>query len=269
MANNGPMDFKPDLRNTKWMKGWRDMPEAYVRIKTPGVTTIINDMIPNPEIDEWIKAVGQEKADQITQASYDRGNSMHLFIEIYLQEMKKSGDPSAALKACQIGAPPLLLKENISEYKIAEGRNLFYTFIESDYISDYKKLIGTESNIHSPYLFYRGKIDWLFTKEKWGVSVRDFKSGNKYIEPDSRKELGYKYQLGGYALALEHMYKKEKKDIKVGYASIVNMQKSSQMAQNVECAGGELDEYKLKFSKIAKEWHINNGQGFLFNINKP
>jgi len=262
------MDFSPNLKSIKWVKGWRDLPESYIQIKTPGVTTIINDMIPNPEIDEWIKVVGKEKADQITQAAYDRGNSMHLFIELYLQEMKKSGDPSAALKASQVGAPPILVKDKIPENKIAEGRNLFYTFQGSDYVSDYTKLIGTETNIYSPYLFYRGKIDWLFSMEKWGLAVRDFKSGNKYIEPGSRKELGYKYQLGAYALALEHMYKKEKKDVKVGYASIVNMQKSSNMAQNVECSGDELDEYKSKFSKIAKEWHIKNGQSFLFNQNK-
>jgi ATP-dependent exoDNAse (exonuclease V) beta subunit len=190
---------------------------------------------------------------------------MHLFIEIYLDSLKQGADKSEALKTTQTQAPPQLIKENISEYKVTEGRNLFYTWLNSDYAEDYTKHYGTESTIHSPYLFYRGKIDWLFQIEKWGLAVRDFKSGNKYIEPGSRKELGYKFQLGAYALGLEHMYKKEKKDVKVKYASIVNMQKSSNMAQNVECSGDELDEYKLKFGTIAKEWHIKNGQGFLFS----
>lgn len=264
MGISSNMDFKPDLRSIKWMKGWRDLPEAYVRIKTPGVTTIINDMIPNPEIDEWIKKVGQEKADAITKAAHDRGTSMHLFIEIYLDSLKMGADKNEALKSAQIKAPEQLLEDKISEYKISEGRNLFYTWLDSEFSEDYSKLYGAETKIHSPYLYYRGVIDWLFLKEQWGLSLRDFKSGSKYIEPESRKELGYKYQLGSYALALEHMYKKDDKEVKVGYASILNMSKNSQMAQNIECFGDELDEYKEKFAQIAKEWHIKNGQGFLF-----
>ncbi|NJO91722.1 MAG: PD-(D/E)XK nuclease family protein [Chloroflexia bacterium] len=258
------MDFKPDLKNIKWIRGWRNMPEAYVRIKTPGVTTILNDMIPNPEIDEWIKAVGKEKADQITQASHDRGTAMHLFIEIFLKKLKETGDPSASLKEAQIQAPPQLEKENIPSWKIDEGRNLFFKFYYSDYISDYSKLIGTELDIYSPELFYRGKIDWTFQTNENGLAVRDFKSGSKPIEKGSRKELGYKYQLGAYAGGVEDMYRSNKNDVKVGYASIVNVSTKSEIVQNVECKGDELEEYKSKFRELAKEWHIKNGQGFLF-----
>lgn len=259
------MDFKPDLKNLKWIKGWMDMPEAYVRVKTPGVTSIISDMIPNPEIDEWIKAVGQETADKITKASHDRGTAMHCFIENFLIEMKNSGDPSAALKYSQKQSVIILEDLKIPSYKIDEGRNLFYKFYESDYISDFSKLVGTEMNIYSPKFFYRGKIDWTFTKELWGLSIRDFKTSSKPISPGSRKEEGYKYQLGAYAGALEDMYRSQGNDISVGYASIVCVQTKSNIVQNIECFGDELNHYKERFSSIAKEWHIKNGQEFLFN----
>ena len=70
-----------DLRDVKWTTGWKGLPEAYVRIKTPGVTSVIGDMIPDPEMEEWIRKVGQEKVDQILTAAGHRGTAMHCFIE--------------------------------------------------------------------------------------------------------------------------------------------------------------------------------------------
>ena len=259
------MDFQPDLRSTKWMKGWRDMPEAYIRIKTPGVTTVINDMIPNPDYENFVKEVGQEAADRITQAANWRGSAMHLFIELFLQEMKISGDPSKALRETQIKAPPILLEEKVPQHKIEEGMKLFYKFYESDYVSDYSELVGTETDIYDPYYFYRGKIDWLFKIAPHGLGVRDFKSSSKPIEPGSRKEEGYKFQLGAYAGAVEHMYKKNKNDVKINYASIVTILTKSEIVQNIELFGKELDMYKRKYAELAKQWHIDHGQGFLFN----
>ena len=96
------MDFSPNLeRDIKWEKGWQELPQAYVKIKVPGVTSVISDQIPDPGIEEWIKAVGEETANKITQAAHWRGTAMHIFIENWLIEMKKSGDPSAALKYTQ------------------------------------------------------------------------------------------------------------------------------------------------------------------------
>ena len=222
-------------------------------------------MIPNPEIDEWIKAVGQEKADQITQNANWRGTAMHSFIENFLIELKRSGDPSAALRHTQITSPKLLTEEKVPENKITEGRNLFYKFYESDYISDFETLIGTETPIYDPEYYFRGFIDWLLKVKVHGLAVRDFKTSSKPIEAGSRKELGYKFQLGAYASALENMYKKDGKTINVNYASIVCVQTTSNIVQNIELYGEGLNEYKKKYQEIAREWHIQNGQEFLFN----
>lgn len=259
------MDFQPNLKNIKWIKGYRDMPEAYIRVTTPGVTTIINEMVPNPEIDAWIEAVGKEKSDEITLAANQRGTALHLFIENFLQSLKNYSDPSKALRETQEKSPPLLEQQGIPPHKIDEGRNLFYNFYESDYASDYESLIGTETDIYSPYLFYRGKIDWVFSKRVWGLAIRDFKGSSKIIESGSRKELGYKLQLGAYSLALEHMYLSNEKNIKVGYASLVIMLTRGNGVQNIECYGEELDKYKSEFQELTKQWHFQKGQGFLFN----
>ena len=250
---------------TKWFKGYRNLPEAYVQVKTPGVTSILNAMIPNPEIVEWIKAVGAEAADRITQAAHYRGTAMHGFINNYLSEMKKSGDPSAALRFTQINTPKILLEDDKSmpQRKIDEGRDLFYKFQDSDYATGYEQLIGTEMDIFSHKLFYRGKVDWTFIRKISGLAISDFKTSSKPIERGSRKEEGYKYQLGAYGLAFDHMLEKDGKSQRINYASIISVHTKSNLVQNICLEGKELQKYKDKFAEIAAKWHQENGQGFL------
>ena len=256
------MEF--DKSKVKWMKGWMDLPEAYFRIKTPSVTTIINDSIDDPGLEEWIKAVGEEKAAQITKAAQERGTSMHIFIEEFLKSYKESHDPSKALRHTQIQSPKLLEEEGIPKEKVSIGRDLFYNFYESDYANSLLEIIGTELPIYSPSLFYRGKADAVY--KLMGIAVSDFKTINKPIEKGSIKEKKYKLQLGGYALGLEHMYN-QKKDVNVSinYASIISMHTKSEMVFVTECKDQELQKYKDEFENLCIEWHKSNCQSFLFS----
>ncbi len=259
------MDFEPDLRNIKWIKGWKDLPECYVRVKTPGVGSIINAAIPDPGLDKWIEEVGKEKADQITQAAWHRGTAMHIFIENYILKMMETKDPTEALEYTLRISPPVLLNvENIPENKINEGRELFYKFYYSDQAKDYSEIIGSEFMVHSPYYYYRGKADWLYNKLLYGMSVSDFKTSSKLIEKGSVKENKYKHQLGAYAGGVEDMYKSKGANIKVNYASIICIQTRSDIVQSVELFNEELEEYKQKFKTICRQYHIDNGQEFLF-----
>jgi hypothetical protein len=260
------MDFRPNVkRDVIWKPGWRDLAECYVKVKVPGVTSVISEMIPDPGIEQWIKDVGPELADKITQAANYRGTAMHCFIENWLIEMKRSLDPSKALKFTQIESPKILITEDVPERKIKEGRDLFYKFLDSNYSKQYSALLGTETNIHSNILFYRGKIDWLYDQEKYGLSVSDFKSASKPIEPGTRKELGYKCQLGGYALAIDHMLLEKDPNTtqKVNFSSIISVHTKSNLVQHIVLHGDELQEYKDKFETICKEYHIKHGQEFL------
>ena len=242
------------------------MPEAYIRIKTPGVSSIINDQIPDPEIDKWIEEVGKEKSDEITQAAWHRGTAMHKFIENFIIKMKEVRDPGVALTYTLSVTPAMLssVEENVPPHKINQGRELFYKFYYSDQSKAYTEILGTELNIYSPYYFYRGKTDWLYHQQLFGLSVSDFKTSSKLIIPGSIKEIKYKHQLGAYALGIEDMYKSKSKDVKINYASIICIQTNSDIVQSIECANEELEEYKEKFKTIVKQWHIKYGQQFLF-----
>lgn len=74
-----------DFNKIKWVKGWKDLPEAWLQLKVPGVTSIIGDMIPDPEYEDWVRKVGQEQVDKIMQQAAYRGTAMHFFFfrELY------------------------------------------------------------------------------------------------------------------------------------------------------------------------------------------
>lgn len=262
------MDFNPNLeKDIKWERGWKDLPQAYVKIKVPGVSSVINDMVPNPEIDKWIEEVGKEKADEITKNAHDRGTSMHCFIENFLTKMQEGLDPGAALRFTQEESPQILTAEKIPQHKINEGRDLFYDFYDSQYATDYEEILGTESKLYSPKLFYRGIMDWFYKKRLYGLSVSDFKTSSKPIEAGSRKEEGYKLQLGGYSLAMDHMIEEKNgpNSQRINFASIISIHTKSNLVQSIELHGEELQSYKDKFETIVKEYHIKHGQKFLID----
>jgi len=250
-----------NIKNVKWTSGWKNLPEAWIQIKTPGVTSIINDMIPDPEMEEWVRKVGQEKVDEILKQAGFRGTAMHAFIEEFINTFSKSKDPSKALQATQTNTPKLLLEEKIPENKINEGRELFYKFYYSDWSDAYKSLIATELGIYSPTLFYRGKADVFFQDRVFGSVVTDFKTSNGYIKKNTVKELKYKYQLGGYANALDEMYKS--KGLIIKRSTILCVNTKTEGLQEVILSGAELEEYKNKFKELVKGWHVKNNQGYL------
>lgn len=250
-----------DLRNVKWTTGWKGLPECYVKIKTPGVTSVIGEMLPDPEMEEWVRKVGQEQVDRILTAAGYRGTAMHLFIENFITILSKTKDPSEALRVTQTKTPPELIKEGIPQDKIDIGRELFYKFYYSDWSNAYMGLIAAELPIYSPTLYYRGKLDVFYNDRVFGPSLTDFKTSSDYIKKGSIKELKYKIQLGGYANALDEMYKD--KGLKIKRASILCVNTKSEALQEVICEGKELEKYKEEFRNLVREYHIKNNQKYL------
>ena len=250
-----------NVKDTKWITGWKGLPECYVRIKTPGVTSVIGDMIPDPEMEEWVRKVGQEQVDKILTAAGHRGTAMHLFIENFITTYAKTKDPSEALRVTQTITPAQLTKEGIPNDKIDIGRELFYKFYYSEFANTYGGLIAPELGIYSPTLFYRGKADVFFQDRVYGPVITDFKTSNGYIKKESVKELKYKYQLGAYANAVDEMYKD--KGLCIKRSTILCINTKSEGLQQVVCEGKELEHYKNEFKTLVKNWHIKNNQGYL------
>jgi hypothetical protein len=251
-----------DVKNVKWTTGWRNLPECYYRIKTPSVTAVLAD-IPDPEFEEWVRKVGKEKVDEImTNAGY-RGTGMHTFIEGFVTNYSKSKDASEALRMTQTTSPAILAKEGVPLHKIDEGRDLFYKFYYSEFPSQFSDVIAMELGLYSPTLYYRGKLDVFYKHRLFGPAITDFKTSNGYIKKGSPKEFKYKNQLGGYANAIEEMYKE--KNLIINRTSILCVNTKAEGLQEIVCEGKELLEYKESFKTLVKEWHIKNNQSYLIN----
>jgi len=255
------MAFEFDLNNVKWVKGSYGLPEAVLKIKVPSVTTVIGDMIPDPEWDEFIAKVGKAKADAIMIAAGNRGSAMHTFLENFISTYSKNKDVSEALRVTQEESPKMLREQNIPENKIDEGRNLFYKFYYSDYANQYSDVLAIELGIYSPSLFYRGKLDILYKDKLFGLSLTDFKSSNGRIKKGSTKEIKYFYQLGAYANCLDEMY--AEKNLVMNRASILCVDKQTDLLQEIELTGVNLQEYKEKWKTLITDYHIKHNQEYL------
>jgi hypothetical protein len=249
-----------DLENIKWVNDHRNLPQAYYKIKVPSVSAIL-DLVPDPELDAFIQAVGKTKADQIMTAAGFRGSSMHTFIETYISTLVKTKEPSSALKFTQEESPKLLTAENVPEDKIKEGLDLFYKFYYSEFSNQYLEIIGMEMGIYSPSLFYRGKLDMFYKHRIFDYAVTDFKSMSTPIKEGSVKEYKMKLQLGGYSNALDEMYRL--KGLVIKYGSLICINKKDDEVKEIACSGVELQKMKEEFRNLVKEYHAKNHQEYL------
>lgn len=254
------MDNKIDLKHAKWQKGWKGLPELWVKLTVPSVTKIINEMVPDPEMEEWVRKVGEEKAQQIMTAAGFRGTAMHCFIENFVNQYAKTKDASESLKHTQIVSPEILLKEEVPQYKIDEGRDLFYKFYYSDFSNNYENLIGSEVGVYSPSIYFRGLADVFYNDRVFGPAVTDYKTLSQFIKKGSVKELKYKLQIGGYALGLDEMYKD--KNLKINRSSILCVSTKTDLLEEIVLSGAELEKYKQEFKTLVIDWHKKNNQQY-------
>ena len=254
-------DFNKE--NIKWIRDEKSLPACYYKIKVPSVSQILS-ILPDPEWDEFIAKVGKDKADQIMTAAGNKGSAMHMFIENFITKYNQTKDISEALKYTQEESPKILTTDNIPKDKIEDGRNLFYKFYYSDYPNRYSDMLAIEFGIYSPTLFYRGKLDILYRDKLFGPAITDFKSINGKLKQGSIKEIKFFYQLGGYANAVDEMYKE--KGLIINKASILCIDKQSDMLHEIELSGEKLQEYKEKFKTLVHEYHRKNNQEYLIQI---
>ena len=248
------LDEKLDLTKVKWIVNKYGYPTPYYPLPCVSVSTILSEMIEDPEFDEWVRKMGKEKVDAIMKAAGDRGTAMHTFIEHFVNTYAKTKDVSVSLSFTQIESPKKLIEQKISPEKIIEGREMFYKFYYSEYSNKFTDLLSSEYVLYSPSLFYRGKTDVIYKDKLYGLAITDYKTSSDFIKKGSVKEYKYKCQLGGYGAALDELYKH--KNVKVNKCSILCVNTKSEMLQEIEIIGTELEEYKEKFKTLAQNYHI-------------
>lgn len=253
-----------DKSRLRWSIGTdrRGLSECFYKIQIPSVSSILSECVPDPDLEEFIKSVGEERAKIIMEAAAQRGTSMHTFIEQFMDVFSKNNDPSEALLETQKKSPALLIQQDIPENKIKEGLDMFYKYYHSEYPVKYKDVIGLEKPIHSEQYYFRGLADIVY-KIAGCAAVTDFKTASSYIKKGTIKEKKYKLQLGAYSLALDEMLLLEGYSINEAHILCVNTK--SEGLQDIGCSYNELNALKDEFKELSKMWHTNHGQAFLFN----
>jgi len=133
-------------------------------------------------LDEWRDRIGHEEADEITRISGARGESLHKYCELYLQNI----------------LDPTIMK--------GQGKILFQS-IKSK-VEQIQTVYGLEVALYNKDLGYAGRADAIVGLNN-KLTIGDFKNSRKRITMNgwkSKKLFKYMLQCTGYALAMWSQY---------------------------------------------------------------
>jgi hypothetical protein len=228
------------------------------KLNIPSVTTIVS-MLPDPELDAWIEAVGVEQAEIIKTRAANRGTSMHIYLENYFDNFSKTRDHNKSLLHTQKKSLHFLRDiEKIPEAELKLGRSLFYKIIEEfKNIDEVSYVIGLESKIFHPLAAYRGAYDINYLKDVNGDYqnvITDYKTSSKRVQKGSVKEQKYLLQLAAYWMAYEHLKKTELNQAKLWIAI------KDGDTQEIKIGKEEARKHYKTFSKLCNEYHTKHNQ---------
>lgn len=169
-------NYKPLSRDESTGRRLYQTPDGY---KVPSVTTILDKTKPEESriaLANWRKAIGEQKAQQITTEAASRGTRMHGFLEKYIK-----GE---------------VLKESVSNPYAQQSLEMAKIVIAKGFVK-IEEVWGSEVPLYFPEL-YAGTTDCVGVHEG-DESILDFKQTNK---PKKREHIDdYFLQLTAYALA--------------------------------------------------------------------
>lgn len=148
----------------------------------PSMTSILSVLDDGGGLDSWRDRVGHEEADRITREAGDRGNALHDYNELYLQNRLQRSD----LKG--------------------QARTLFNRV--KPYLDEIQLVVATEVALYDPVSGYAGRVDCVcMTDDK--IMITDHKNSRNPISPDvawkRQKLFKYMIQTCGYRRALNYM----------------------------------------------------------------
>jgi len=171
----------------------------------PSVTTILGATSDDTGLQKWRKSVGEEKANQISKFSANRGTLMHYHIEMFLTSelADKKERLMYALKETQEYAK----REGFTTEELTVGRKLFFNFYISESFERVKSVLMHEARLYSLRGGgYAGRVDDIYVDADDCIVIADYKSSRKAKKEDWIEN--YKLQVSAYSIAYWEMFDK-------------------------------------------------------------
>lgn len=195
--------------------------------KLPSVTTLLDVTKPDEDkaaLQNWRKAVGNVKANEITVAAASRGTRMHKYLEMYLE---------SGILATPGSIPQAKQSNDMAKVVIEKG------------LCHASEIYGSEVSLYFPGL-YAGTTD-VVGMYKNDLAIMDFKQTNKPKKDDW--VMSYKLQLSAYILAHNELYGT---DIKQG---VILMCSQDLNFQSWELTGNELENCKDEWWRRVEKFY--------------
>lgn len=171
----------------------------------PSVTTILGATSDDTGLQKWRESVGEEKANQISKFSANRGTLMHYHIEMFLTSdlVEKKDRLLYALKETQEYAK----REGFTAEELSMGRKLFFNFYVSESFEKVKGVLLHEARLYSLRGGgYAGRVDDIYLDFDDYIVIADYKSSKKRKKEDWIEN--YKLQVSAYSIAYWEMFDK-------------------------------------------------------------
>jgi len=198
--------------------------------KLPSVTTILAETQSaekRESLKAWQERIGKENAVRVRDQAAERGTMMHSFLEDYLAGKNR-------VDLTDMGKEARIMARQIIE----QG------------LTDLDEIWGSEVTLYYPEL-YAGATDVVGVYDGQ-ESICDFKQSNK---PKRREWIGdYFLQLGGYAMAHNHIY-----GTKITQGVVLMCTKDN-LFQRFVTDGSEFVTYQHGFLERVSQYYDNLGK---------
>jgi len=218
----------------------------------PSVTTVLK-LVKVEKYEKLREEFGDEKWDKIMANAAERGNIMHMMLELFLLEWAISKDVERSLKKAQIFAIEEARKDNGANSKLVErGRNLFWNFYNDRFWERISEVVENEIFLFTIFKGgWAGASDFVYRDLEGYLIVEDFKSATSPKEEDDI--LSYKLQITAYMFMCAEKYKEVPK---MGRIRISNEQTGD--LQTFTVHDYEMKEYLKQFVSLVEEFRKIN-----------
>ena len=172
--------------------------------KLPSVTTVLGSMTDKSGLDAWRKRIGEEKANQISIFSANRGTVMHQLCEYFL--LSEKNEHKEKLREAQELIIPFCKDQGFTDEEMRVGRKLFYNFYNNGLFDNIQEIVQIEETLYSHVMGgYAGRVDTIYRNKNGELVILDFKTSRK---PKKREWIeNYYLQISAYYMAYCEMNK--------------------------------------------------------------